>query len=74
MPREGVVLSVYVTANDAAMLRERATAADRSVSAELRRLLRPLHAIPFTSEGSAATPSPRDMSGVEGADHACSTG
>lgn len=66
MPRDGVVLSVYVTPDDAANLRARALAADRSVSAEVRRMLRL-----SMNEGPAATPSPRDISGAVGAGHAC---
>jgi hypothetical protein len=70
MPKAGVVLSVYVSPADAALLRARASHGDRTISAEVRRILRPLHTASITSEGPAVTPSPRDTLGAGGADHA----
>jgi plasmid stability protein len=40
MPRDGVVLSTYLPRADAAVLRARAAAADRSTAAEIRRIIR----------------------------------
>jgi hypothetical protein len=52
----GVVVSTYVPPEVAAAIRARARAADRSVSAELRRAIRDLYA---NDEGPADGPSLR---------------
>jgi hypothetical protein len=69
VPRDGVVLSVYVERADVELLRARAERADRSVSAELRRLLRPLRPDPTTSGAQAGQPGRRDAH-VEVREHA----
>lgn len=57
----GVTLSTYVAPDEAAELRARAAAADRTIAAEIRRVIRRslISDTPVHSEGRPATDAPR---------------
>lgn len=65
MPRDGIVLSTYLLPAEAAVIRARAEAADRTTAAELRRIIR-RHLAQY-DESPAGRPSFRSDSGVEAA-------
>ena len=64
----GEVVSTYLSARDAKLLRERASAADRSLAAEIRRMLRPA----LNDARPDGDPGAVTDSGVEAARHECS--
>lgn len=60
MPPSGTPLTTYVEARDAAQLRLRAKAADRSLAGEIRHAIRQHLNSPKASESSAGQPSFRE--------------